>query len=100
MGHVLSATATDPGNNTSEFSADIPVKATPTIAWANPADITYGTPLGTAKLNATASVPGAFAYTPATGTVLRGQGQTLSATFTPSIRSTTTPSRPPPPSTS
>jgi hypothetical protein len=31
VGQVLSATATDPGNNTSEFSADIPVKATPTF---------------------------------------------------------------------
>ena len=84
VGQVLSATATDPGNNTSAFSADIPVKATPTVTWANPADITYGTSLGTAQLDATASVPGAFTYTPATGTVLSaGQGQTLSATFTP-----------------
>ncbi len=36
VGQVLSATATDPGNNTSEFSADIPVKATPTVTWATP----------------------------------------------------------------
>src|SRR6185503_5837966 len=44
----------------------------------------YGTPLGAAQLNATANVPGSFAYTPAAGTVLAaGNGQLLSAAFTP-----------------
>jgi Big-like domain-containing protein/VCBS repeat protein len=56
---------------------------TPTIAWATPAAITYGTPLSTTQLNATASVPGTFAYTPAAGTVLTAGMQTLSVTFTP-----------------
>ena len=46
------------------------LKATPTITWATPADITYGTALGATQLNATASVPGTFVYTPAAGTVL------------------------------
>src|SRR6266404_5879714 len=59
-------------------------KATPMITWANPADITYGTPLSATQLNATASVPGNFVYTPATGTVLNaGTGQTLHVSFTP-----------------
>jgi hypothetical protein len=59
-------------------------KATPTIMWANPADIISGTPLGTAQLDAMASVPGTYAYTPAAGTVLSvGAGQTLSVSFTP-----------------
>jgi trimeric autotransporter adhesin len=59
-------------------------KATPVITWANPADIPYGTPLGATQLNATASVPGSFVYTPAGGTVLGvGIGQALSASFTP-----------------
>src|SRR5262249_2111062 len=59
-------------------------KATPTITWNNPADITYGTPLGASQLNATASVPGTFVYTPAAGTVLNaGNGQTLHVDFTP-----------------
>jgi hypothetical protein len=59
-------------------------KGTPTIAWANPADITYGTALSGTQLDATASVPGSFAYTPASGTVLgAGSSQALSATFTP-----------------
>jgi hypothetical protein len=59
-------------------------KATPVLTFTNPADITVGTPLGSTQLNATANVPGAFTYTPPSGTVLAvGNGQTLSASFTP-----------------
>ncbi len=60
------------------------------ITWPTPQDITYGTALGAAQLNATASsggqtVPGTFSYDPAAGTILgAGQGQTLAVTFTPS----------------
>jgi Tol biopolymer transport system component len=60
------------------------LKATPTISWSNPSDIVYGTPLGSAQLNATASVPGNMSYTPAAGALLNaGAGKTLSLTFTP-----------------
>src|SRR5439155_19956597 len=60
------------------------IKATPTITWNNPADITYGTALSGTQLNATASVAGSFVYTPAAGTVLNaGSGQTLHVDFTP-----------------
>jgi pimeloyl-ACP methyl ester carboxylesterase len=58
-------------------------KATPTVTWATPAAITYGTPLSSAELDATASVPGTFAYLPAAGTVPAGGTDTLSVTFTP-----------------
>ncbi len=59
-------------------------KGTPTITWTNPADITYGTPLSLTQLDATASVPGSFQYTPSSGTVLQaGSGQKLSVRFTP-----------------
>jgi len=59
-------------------------KATPTVTWANPAAITYGTPLSATQLNATASVAGTFTYTPVAGTVLNaGAGQILSVDFTP-----------------
>ncbi|MDQ3817288.1 MAG: Ig-like domain-containing protein, partial [Acidobacteriota bacterium] len=59
-------------------------KATPTLSWNSPADITYGTPLGATQLNATASVPGTFIYNPSAGTVLNaGNSQTLSVSFTP-----------------
>ncbi len=85
------------------------LKATPTLTWADPADITYGTALGASQLDATASVPGTFTYSPAAAIVLsQGQGQVLSVTFTPtdsadykSVYDSTTinvlPSAPPPP---
>jgi hypothetical protein len=53
------------------------------VSWSNPAAITYGTALSGTQLNATASVPGTFAYLPALGTVLTAGPQTLSVTFTP-----------------
>jgi hypothetical protein len=60
------------------------VQATPTITWPNPADIIYGTALSSTQLDAVASVPGTFTYTPPKGTVLKaGVGQTLSLDFTP-----------------
>jgi hypothetical protein len=69
-------------------------KATPTIAWPNPADIPYGTILTSTQLDATASwtvggvnqsVSGTFDYTPGKGTVLpAGSGQSLAVSFTPS----------------
>lgn len=57
----------------------------PAITWPPPADIVYGTALGAAQLNATASVPGSFTYNPAAGIVLNaGTGQVLTAVFQPS----------------
>jgi uncharacterized repeat protein (TIGR03803 family) len=56
---------------------------TPNITWANPLAITYGTALGANQLNATASVPGSFGYTPAAGTVLNAGTNTLTVVFTP-----------------
>ena len=58
-------------------------KATPTITWATPAPITFGTALTAAQLNATASVPGTFLYSPAAGTVPAVGNDTLSVTFSP-----------------
>ena len=46
-------------------------KATPTITWATPAAITYGTALSSTQLNATGSVAGTTVYSPVSGTVLR-----------------------------
>ena len=84
---TLSVTFTPTDTNLSASSASVQIvvkQAVPAITWATPADITAGTPLGAVQLNATASVPGAFVYSPAAGTVLpAGNGQTLSAAFTP-----------------
>jgi hypothetical protein len=56
---------------------------TPTITWATPTAVTYGTALGATQLNATASTAGTFAYSPASGTVPLGGTQTLGVQFTP-----------------
>ena len=58
-------------------------QATPAIAWATPAAILYGTPLGATQLDASSPVAGSFTYSPAAGTVLAIGTQTLSALFTP-----------------
>jgi hypothetical protein len=58
-------------------------KATPSIAWSKPADIVYGTPLSETQLNASASVPGTFVYTPMAETVLSAGTQALHVDFTP-----------------
>jgi probable HAF family extracellular repeat protein len=59
-------------------------KITPVINWNNPTNITYGTALSSIQLNATASVPGTFTYSPEAGTVLHvGNAQTLHVDFIP-----------------
>src|SRR5204863_479238 len=88
LSQVLSVTFT-PTDTTNYTSATATVtidvaQAAPTITWAAPAGITYGTALSAAQLNATSPVPGSFAYTPAVGALLNtGLGQVLSVTFTP-----------------
>ena len=61
------------------------LKASATITWAAPADITYGTALSATQLNATDDRGRArSSTTPPAGTVLTaGAAQTLSVTFTP-----------------
>ena len=59
-------------------------KATPTITWATPSPIAYGTALSATQLNAASGgVPGTFVYTPAAGAVPSTGPHTLSVTFTP-----------------
>ena len=85
--HTLNVTFTPTDtNNYNDATASVMLvvnKATPVVAWATPAAITYGTVLGPAQLNATASVDGTFAYSPAGGTALTAGSHTLNATFTP-----------------
>ncbi len=54
------------------------------ITWPTPAAISYGTALSAAQLNAAASVPGTFVYTPSAGHVLAPGRYTLTAAFIPS----------------
>jgi len=68
-------------------------QATPSITWANPAAIAYGTALSASRLGATASwtvdgktvnVLGTFTYSPPAGSLLDvGSNQTLSVSFEP-----------------
>ena len=58
-------------------------KATPVITWSPPSAITYGAALTGTQLNASANMPGTFAYSPDAGTVLGAGSQMLSVTFTP-----------------
>jgi hypothetical protein len=81
-------TASWPGNSnysavTSGAITQVVNKATPTIRWTTPAAITYGTALSATQLDASSTVAGTFAYTPAAGTVPKAGAQTLSVTFTP-----------------
>ncbi len=68
------------GSTTITVTAPKPV---PTITWATPAAITYGTALSATQLDATASVAGSFVYSPAAGTVFTGGQHTLTVVFTP-----------------
>jgi len=57
--------------------------ASTTLTWDNPAGIPYGTALTSNQLNATASVPGSFVYSPNNGAILNTGPHTLFVTFTP-----------------
>jgi Concanavalin A-like lectin/glucanases superfamily/MBG domain (YGX type)/Bacterial Ig-like domain (group 3)/IPT/TIG domain/MBG domain len=58
-------------------------KGNPVITWAAPAPITYSFPVNGTQLNATASMPGTFSYSPPSGTLLPAGERPLSVTFTP-----------------
>ena len=70
--------------NSSVVSAAYIIRYQPALNWTAPAEITYGTELGTKQLDAGASVAGTFAYSPKAGTKLPAGVHTLSVTFTPS----------------
>ena len=62
-------------NMLTQWGLDISGAASPTLAWTNPAPITYGTPLSGSQLNATATynstnVSGTLTYSSPAGTVL------------------------------
>lgn len=86
----------DQGNLVAVGTSQITVTQAPLkrLHWTNPADISYGTPLSTAQLNAVAIVSngdsgerpmeGTYDYTPGLGLLLpAGNGQALSLVFTP-----------------
>ncbi len=81
---VTASVSDGPDSASQSFHVTVVQAQTPTITWANPADIVAAAPLSALQLDATASVSGTFTYTPSLGTVLNaGAGQVLSVTFTP-----------------
>jgi hypothetical protein len=88
IGQPLQAqfTPTDAGNYESGLigtTIDV-LPAEPLVTWSNPGDIVFGQALKNEQLNATASIPGTFDYTPPLSTILdAGSGQPLDVTFTP-----------------
>ena len=83
--HTLKVTfvPTDAKYETIETTVEIEVLAKAKITWANPASIQEGTALSGTQLNATASVPGTYSYSPASGNVPVTGKNTLKVTFTP-----------------
>ena len=86
--HTLSATFTptdiqDYASGT-QIQTTIQVnQAAPVLSWSSPAAVSYGTPLTSTQLDATANIPGGFAYNPSPGKVLSAGSNTLTVTFTP-----------------
>jgi uncharacterized repeat protein (TIGR02543 family) len=74
---------TDPKYLTIEAPVELEVLAKAKVIWINPASVTEGTPLTGVQLNATASLPGTFTYSPAAQTVLTTGKQALKVVFTP-----------------
>ncbi|MHB8102522.1 MAG: YVTN family beta-propeller repeat protein [Methanosarcina sp.] len=75
------------GTESKEVTINI-TKATPTITWNEPADITYGTVLKSTQLDASAwfgtkLVTGTFVYNPTSGTTLNIGTHKLNVDFTP-----------------
>ncbi len=64
-------------------SVEIEVLAIPTLTWANPAAIKSGTALSATQLNATASLPGRFEYSPDLGFLPAAGKQKLTVVFIP-----------------
>jgi hypothetical protein len=75
--------ASSPGALTQTVSSSGSSPTAPTITWPAPAAISNGTALSATQLDARASVPGTFVYSPPAGTVLAVGSHTLSVIFTP-----------------
>lgn len=81
---VIATSGGDSNYNSATASATFTIsQTTSTVTWSPPAAIVYGAALSSTQLNATASVPGTFAYSPIAGSVLSAGAKTLNVTFTP-----------------
>lgn len=83
LGVIFTPTDTAHYNGNTKSVSLVVNKATPVITWANPSAITYGTPLSSTQLNATANTPGAFTYNPTFGATPNAGTNTLNVSFVP-----------------
>jgi sugar lactone lactonase YvrE len=85
--HTLSTTWTPSSTldytSTTATATIVVNQAKTNVSWTAPSPISYGTALSGTQLNATSTLPGTFAYSPASGSVLTVGTHTLSVTFTP-----------------
>lgn len=84
--YTIIANFTPTSTNYSGNSASVTLKvvsATAEITWATPAAITYGTPISSAQLNATANTEGEFTYSVREGDVLAAGEDSIFVKFTP-----------------
>jgi hypothetical protein len=87
--NAITPSLVDPGNRQTNYNLTLNdgiltiTQAASVISWTNPSPIVYGTALSSNQLDATANVPGGFAYTPTNGTLVAPGTNTLSALFTP-----------------
>ncbi|MGD0815183.1 MAG: MBG domain-containing protein [Verrucomicrobiota bacterium] len=88
--NAITPTLSDPNNRLTNYTLTIIdgtltiAMATPLLSWPAPSAVTYGTALDTNQLNATANLPGNFAYNPSAGAVLNPGTNLLGVLFTPS----------------
>jgi len=90
--YPITPSLVDPNNSETNYTVSLvsgtltvtqSAQSVPLLNWTNPAPIIYGAALGSNQLNATANVPGSFAYTPTNGATLNAGATTLSVIFTP-----------------
>ena len=81
--YAVYATLVTPGHSGSVFGTLTIARATPAITWNAPAPIVSDVALSALQLNANASVPGSFVYSPASGALLPVGQQTLTVSFSP-----------------
>lgn len=67
----------------STTTAEIYKRSVGQTSWGGPGTLVYGTPLGPAQFETTASIPGTFSFSPAPGTILDVGAHTITTTFTP-----------------
>ena len=82
--NLLATAPSDSNFKGVSFAPTVAGRTVPVVSWPAETAIGFGSALSSQQLDATASVPGTFSYSPAAGTVLQaGAGQVLSVTFTP-----------------